>query len=435
MNSERSELGITSGDDTPVIVRGTAVYSRGELRDRSDALAERLRREGIGRVLVRSDDPLLLLAAIDASTRVAADLWVAHTSLPDAAVAEVVERHGVQLSLDDTGGEARTSAESSPGGGHVYMMTSGTTGRPKIAAHTLESIARRARTVADLPQNRGGRWLLTYQPTGFAGIQVQLTAALSKGLIVVPEQRSPRGFYEAASQHSVERISATPTFFRSFLMVARPGTPRLRQITLGGEAADQVTLDRLRAAYPEARITHMYASTEAGVVFAVHDGREGFPSAWLDQTVRGVELRVRDGLLQIRTPGLMQGYLGDTPQPLLEGGWLQTADVCEITEDRVKVLGRQDSTINVAGAKVYPQAVERFLLGLPGVLEARVFGVPSPISGQLVAAEVVLERGLDEAQTRAEVLAACRKHLAGYQVPRSLKLVDAVEVRASSKKG
>jgi acyl-coenzyme A synthetase/AMP-(fatty) acid ligase len=435
MISERGGLDLTPGDDTPLMVRGVTVYSRGELRARADALTERLRSEAIGRLLVQSDDPLLLLSAIDASTRLAADLWVAHTNLPDDVIAEVSERHGVQLVLDDAGHRALASAGGSAGGGHLYMMTSGTTGRPKIAAHTFESIARRARSVADLPQNRGGRWLLTYQPTGFAGIQVQLTAALSNGLLVVPEQRNPRGFYLAACQHGVEQISATPTFFRSFLMVAAPGTPRLRQITLGGEAADQVTLDRLGAAYPAARITHMYASTEAGVVFAVHDGREGFPRAWLEQTVQGVELRVRDGLLQIRTPSQMQGYLGDTPQPLLEGGWLQTADACEITEDRVRVLGRQDSTINVAGSKVYPLAVERFLLGLPGVLEARVFGVANPMSGQLVAAELVLEPGRDEAQTRAEVLAACRKHLAGYQVPRSLKLVDAVEVRPSSKKG
>ena len=139
---------------------------------------------------------------------------------------------------------------------------------------------------------------------------------------MVPEQRTPAGFYEAARRHRVTQISATPTFWRSFLMVPSPGRSQLRQITLGGEAADQATLDRLKAAFPEARITHIYASTEAGVVYAVHDGREGFPSAWLEQPGQGVELRIRDGFLQIKTANAMRGYVTESAQPLLDDGWL-----------------------------------------------------------------------------------------------------------------
>jgi acyl-coenzyme A synthetase/AMP-(fatty) acid ligase len=315
------------------------------------------------------------------------------------------------------------------------MMTSGTTGRPKVAVHTLEALVSRAKAGAAAAANRESKWLLTYQPTGFAGVQVQLTAVLWRGVIVVPADRTPVGFYEAAVQHGVTQISATPTFWRAFLMVAKPGALDLRQITLGGEATDQSTLDRLKKAFPRARITHIYASTEAGVVFAVHDGIEGFPSAWLEQPIQGVEVRIRDGFLQIKTPNMMRGYLTEAAQPLLEDGWLGTADRCEIVGERVRVLGRQDSTINVGGSKVYPLAVETFLLKLPGVVEARVFGVRNPISGFLVGAEVVLEQGRDPEASKVEILAACREGLAGYQVPRVFKIVDAIAVQASGKKG
>jgi acyl-coenzyme A synthetase/AMP-(fatty) acid ligase len=315
------------------------------------------------------------------------------------------------------------------------MMTSGTTGRPKIATHTLETLLARVRAAARLPANRNGRWLLTYQHTGFAGVQVLLTAAMSGGLIVVPEQRSPAGFVEAARRWGVTQISGTPTFWRSLLMASRPGELALRQITLGGEAADQPTLDRIKAAFPEARITHTYASTEAGVVYAVHDGREGFPASWLEQDGQGVQLRIRDGFLQIKTANAMRAYLEGAAQPLLEDGWLATADRAEIVGDRVRVVGRDDSTINVGGSKVYPLAVESFLLKQPGVLEARVYGAPNPISGFLVAADVVLAGDVDAQTARRDILAACREGLPGYQVPRVFRVVDAIDVRASGKKG
>jgi len=69
---------------------------------------------------------------------------------------------------------------------------------------------------------------------------------------------------------------------------ADKGLP-VRQITIGGEAVDQVTLDQLRAAFPGARISQIYASTEAGALFAVRDGRAGFPAAGSVERRAGAE--------------------------------------------------------------------------------------------------------------------------------------------------
>ena len=253
---------------------------------------------------------------------------------------------------------------------------------------------------------------------------------------MVPETRTPGGFFEAASRANATQISGTPTFWRSFLLVAPPGSlPYLWQITLGGEAVDQPTLDRLRTSFPESRITHIYASTEAGVVFSVHDGLEGFPSEWLIHPTQGVALRVRNGVLEVKTPRCMQGYATDIAQPCTEDGWLSTGDLVEVAGDRVRFRGRHDSIINVGGAKVYPQAVEGFLLGLDGVREARIHGIPNPISGFLVGAEIVLTPGLDPEASRIRILTQCREGLPPYQVPRILKIVDSIQVHDSGKKG
>ncbi len=427
-------LELEHGDGAPIVATGAALVTRDQLRGYADALLAELRSRNIERALVLSDDPLDILRAVDACDRAGADLWIAHTNTPPQFVDDTLRQFGIGYLIGRLD-EARDGATGNPPAARIHMMTSGTTGRPKVAAHSLKSLLSRVRGAASFPANREGKWLLTYQPTGFAGVQVILTALLSRGLIVVPEQRTPAGFYEAALRHAVTQISATPTFWRSLLMVAEPGALKLRQITLGGEAADQATLDRLKAAFPEARITHIYASTEAGVVYAVHDGREGFPSAWLEQPSQGIELRIRDGFLQIKTANAMRGYVTESEQPLLGDGWLATADRCEIKGDRVYVIGRQDSTINVGGSKVYPLAVETFLLALPGVAEARVFGVKNPVSGALVAADVVLAPGQDKDEAKTRILTACREGLAGYQVPRILKIVDSIQVGASGKKG
>ncbi|OYW86668.1 MAG: hypothetical protein B7Z22_06225 [Hyphomonas sp. 32-62-5] len=253
-------------------------------------------------------------------------------------------------------------------------------------------------------------------------------------MLITPSERTMSGFYHVTRHWNGSHISGTPTFWRSFLMVADPTQLSLQQITLGGEAADQPTLDRIRKAFPDTRVTHTYASTEAGVVYAVHDGLEGFPAAWLEAAPSGVSLRIKDGFLQIKTPNMMTGYLSAASQPLLDDGWLATADLVELAGDRVKVLGRDDNTINVGGSKVYPLPVEALILKQDGVVEARVYGQPNPVTGALVAADVVLEAGADEKAARKAILIACREALPAYSVPRSLNFVDKIAVSAAAKK-
>lgn len=431
-------LSLSDDPDLPLVwhAQGSEAQfvSRGAVREEADRLISQMTARGVTRALVRSDDPAVLLRAIDGCSRAGVDLFIAHTNLPGAMVEQLADEEGIGVVLGDLA--VWREGASAPARGCIYMMTSGTTGRPKIASHTLNGLLSRVRATASLPVNRGGSWLLTYQATGFAGLQVALTACQAHGVIVAPAQRNPAAFYEAARLSRATHISGTATFWRAFLMVAKPGELSLRQITLGGEAADQSTLDRLKAMFPEARITHTYASTEAGVVYAVHDGREGFPAAWLETPPSpAVRLRIVDGFLQIMSPNTMQGYLGRTAQPLLSDGWLATADRVEIVGDRVRVIGRDDSTINVGGSKVYPLKVETFLLGLPGVAEARVFGLPNPISGFLVAADIVPLAGAEPGQLRRDLMAACRDGLAAYEVPRQLKIVDQIAVLSSGKKG
>jgi acyl-coenzyme A synthetase/AMP-(fatty) acid ligase len=413
------------------IVYGDKKYTREALLELSLQMAESLARKPGSICLMHTDNPAEIIAAIDACIRSDAHLMIAHTTLPQGVFDDLVEKFRPEMiveagSLICLPGSVRDTREQS-----IFIMTSGTTGQPKIAAHHLDRLLASVRVPL---HGRSHNWMLTYQPTGFAGLQVSLAAILSGARLFAPDKRTPSSFLSTARDHSVTHVSGTPTFWRSFLISGAQGL-EFEQVTLGGEAVDQLILDRLQSAFPRARISHTYASTEAGMVFAVHDGREGFPREWLNQSIDGIELKIVDHHLHIRSHRKMRKYENLDHQPFEDQEWLVTRDLCEIKGDRVCIIGREDSVINVAGSKVYPAEIEAFLLQQPGVAEARVFAVQNPISGALVGAEVVADSTSQDDDLRIRLIAACREGLAGFKIPRMLRIVDHISINPSLKKG
>jgi acyl-CoA synthetase (AMP-forming)/AMP-acid ligase II len=197
------------------------------------------------------------------------------------------------------------------------------------------------------------------------------------------------------------------------------------RITLGGEAADGPLLDQARATFPAARITQVYATTELGEVFRVADGRPGFPATWLGKALPGgVRLSTRrDGELLV--------------QLSRDSAEIGTGDLVERRGDRYEFTGRRSDVIVVGGAKVLPGRVEEVLRGVPGVAEARVYGLPSGITGELVAAEIVLSDPPPQGSTpdgvRSTALTACRAALEHHGVPRILDIVKRIATTAAGK--
>ena len=323
----------------------------------------------------------------------------------------------------------------------LILFTSGTSGRPKPAVHTWQSLA--AGINRDSKYHRR-RWFSAYDPTSYAGLQGWLQALLTAGSWCVPPSNDPTAVAELFEQEQVEFASATPSFWRLFLLGAGHNDGKdlaLVQITLGGEAVDQDLLDRLHAAFPHARLTHIYASTEMGVCFSVRDGKAGFPADYLSDRSLPCQLRIAsDGELEIRSKRAMLGYFTEpddarrvdtqtaTPDP-----WFATGDLVERRGDRVYFVGRKSETINVGGRKVYPADVEQLIRAVPGVRQVRVFGMPSSITGQIVSAEVEPMADVDRADLQRRIFDACRQHLARHQLPRSIAFCGPLQLNASGK--
>ena len=160
---------------------------------------------------------------------------------------------------------------------------------------------------------------------------------------------------------------------------------------LSGEIADQAVLDNLRSAYPTATVGHAFASTEAGVAFDVNDGLAGFPADYVPGPKNGIEMKVEDGTLRIRSGRNAQRYLGDAPASLASAdGYVDTGDLVELYEGRYYFRGRKSGVINVGGLKVHPEEVEAVLNADIRVRMSLVRARRNPITGAIVIAEVVL---------------------------------------------
>ncbi len=387
----------------------------------------------------------------------AAVLSIAHDLRFLLALASIVEEYPLQLVLGRDA-DARSQAEAylaldailhpdgkfewcaqrpvpAPGEAGVLLFTSGTTGRAKLVHHSWDALIEGVFS-RSLEKNRGARWLVTYQPHSFAALQVVLSAVLSGSSLVMPERRDPNAYIEAMADHAPTHISATPTFWRAFLLAAAGRTfPSIQQVSIGGEVVDQATLDRLKTAFPLARLSHIYASSEAGSVFSVHDGAAGFPIEWLAREIHGgIRLRIRNGALEILTRRRMRAYASGHPSPVSDDGWVISGDLVEQRGDRVVFCGRTDRIVNVGGLKVSPDEIESFLLTHPDVREAQVYSIPSPLMGQLVGARVVLDPESDQVSVLADVRGYCVANLPPHKRPRSIECVAHVAVSESGKK-
>jgi acyl-coenzyme A synthetase/AMP-(fatty) acid ligase len=312
------------------------------------------------------------------------------------------------------------------------LFTSGTTGRPKMVCHTLASLT--GPLDDGLQVMRGAVWSTFYDVRRYGGLQILLRALLGGGSMVLSGENEPVGdFLLRAGKRGVTHISGTPSHWRRALMSPAANRIAPRYVRLSGEVADQAILDRLKQAYPQSDVAHAFASTEAGVAFDVRDGLAGFPASYVDQPGAKAELRVVDGTLRIRSARTASRYLGDGASLGSEQGFVDTGDMVERVGGRYYFVGRREGVINVGGQKVHPEEVEAVINRHPGVQMARVHARKSPITGAVVAAEIVLRDGARLEDVREGILQACREALPAHKVPVSLRAVPSLSVGPAGK--
>jgi acyl-coenzyme A synthetase/AMP-(fatty) acid ligase len=317
------------------------------------------------------------------------------------------------------------------------LFTSGTSGVPKLVLHSLASLTAPLRNG---PGANNAVWSTFYDIRRYGGLQILLRALIGGGSLVLSEADEPvAAFLTRLGQAGATHVSGTPSHWRRALMSGASARMAPAYIRLSGETAGQDILDRLRTAYPQARIGHVFASTEAGVALSVDDGACGFPLAALDSEPPYPTLRIENGTLRVRSDAMASRYLGQPARTLAcADGFIDTGDMVEYRNDRYVFIGRREGVVNVGGQKVHPEEVEAMINQHPGVAMSRVWARPSPITGAVIAADVVLTscpagEPPDFPLIRDEILATCRRTLAPHKVPVRLTEVAQIPVMTSGK--
>ena len=294
------------------------------------------------------------------------------------------------------------------------VYTSGTTGAPKPVHHSLQSLTRTVRStgVSDLV------WGLLYDPLRMAGLQVLLQCLNSSSSLVVPSLELPvADKVRFMVREGVSALSATPTLWRLISQVPDTSDWNLRQVTLGGEIADQRILDVLAARFPQSRVSHIFASTETGAAFSVTDGLAGFPIDYLSEPPRGIQLLVKDDRLWVRNT---QSSEADS------FGYVDTGDVVEIVGRRVYFKGRASGVVNIGGTNIWPEEVETLIRTHPDVSDAVVYAVPNPLVGNLLIATVVPKVPEHAESLKKNLRHWIRERAAGTMVPAKVAVVTSL---------
>jgi acyl-coenzyme A synthetase/AMP-(fatty) acid ligase len=452
--SIRDRLGNAPEGSERFLWGATATVSLGHLLN-GTSLGGRLADFAGRSVLVATQEQFAAALALIELDGIARRLIVCTPDLASEHLPAIVAKAGVDAIVSDCDTESRVQnlafrIRTSASEFHIpnstfpiptewVLLTSGTTGAPKMLVHTFASLT--APIGGPLGQDAGVVWGTFYDIRRYGGLQIFLRAILGRGSFVLSGAGESIGDYLVRlGAHGATHVSGTPSHWRRALMSPNARAIAPRYIRLSGEIADQAILNALHSFYPRASIGHAFASTEAGVGFEVNDGLEGFPAS-LVGAPGDVQITVTDGSLRIRSGRNAVRYVGEEPSTLTDDeGFVDTGDMVERRGDRYYFLGRRSGIINVGGLKVYPEEVEAAINRHPAVRMSVVRSRKSPITGALVAADVVLKREPDRGGAgdgtvdfKREILQICHDNLAPHKIPATIRFVAALDLAAAGK--
>ena len=301
----------------------------------------------------------------------------------------------------------------------ITIFTSGTTGQPKKVVHSIETLTRSVRFGDKYKEQV---WAYAYNPTHMAGLQVFFQAFENQNTLVNVFNMQRSEVYQKIAEYQITHISATPTFYR-LLLPFEDSYLSVQRVTLGGEKSDNHLYENIRKIFPNAKINNVYASTEAGSLFAAKGDCFQIPVKIRDK------FKVVDGELLIH-----RSLLGKSDSFEFDGDYYHSGDLIEWVnkeEGIFKFKSRKNELINVGGNKVNPEEVEASINAIEGVRQSLVYGKANSIIGNVLIAEVQLEEG--STLSDLDIRRSLKEQLQDFKIPRKIQFVDAFSLTRTGK--
>ncbi|OBJ49643.1 acyl-CoA ligase FadD12 [Mycobacterium asiaticum] len=463
--------------DRPALIDELGTLTWRELDERINALATALQKLPTGQpkvIGIMCRNHRGFVESLVASNRIGSDVVLLNTSFAGPAMADVVNREGVDAVIYDeeftaTVDRAMTDRpnatrilawtdephdltvekliaehagqrpERTGNKGKMILLTSGTTGSPKGAKQSGGGAGLGTlKAILDRTPWRTEETVVIVAPMFHAWGFSQLIFAASMACTIVTRRKfDPEATLELIDRHQATGLAVVPVMFDRIMELPEEVLNRYNGRTLRFAAASG---SRMR---PDVVIAFMdrfgdviynnYNATEAGMIAtATPEDLRAAPDT-AGRPAGGTEVRILDsdfnelptgevGTIYVHNDTQFDGYTSGKTKDF-HAGFMSSGDVGYLDENgRLFVVGRDDEMIVSGGENIYPIEVEKTLASHPEVAEASVIGVDDEQYGQRLAAFVVLEPG---ASANEETLKQhVRENLANYKVPRSITVLD-----------
>jgi long-chain acyl-CoA synthetase len=331
----------------------------------------------------------------------------------------------------------------------AIIYTSGSMGVPKGVTFLHGNIDAAVDPIAEYLEHTERDIILSILPLASSYGLLQILVPFWTGGRVVLEKGMayPYEFIQRIKQEHVTGFAGNPTLYAILLQlggIENEDLSTLRYITNAAAALPVTFAPRLRKMFPTAKLFLMHGLTECLRTSYLPPAEVLTRTSSIGTGMRNVELWIQDangrrlgcgetGELMVHGPTVMQGYWNNpegTSQALVRGKtpWdntLRTNDLFRLDSDGYfHFVARSDELIKSRGEKVSPVEVEDVLYNMEEVLEVRVLGVPDPVLGFAVKAEIVVKEG--HILSAQQVKAYCRRHLEDFKVPQLIEFVGAI---------
>lgn len=331
----------------------------------------------------------------------------------------------------------------------ALIYTSGTTGAPKGVMLTHANYIWDTRTLVHAVHVSPDYRFLCVLPLFHVNAQVTsiLTPLFVGGDTVLMTRFNPFDILPMLEKYRCTIMSAVPTIYAMLCRipnVEQYDLDSVRYLVTGAAPLLEETYKAVQRVLKKPLLSG-YGLTEATCGSAVAYYRH--PVKWdsVGFVIPYTSMRIIDeqgkdvaqgevGQVLLGGPTIMKGYYKnpEATAEVLKGGWLYTGDLGRLDEEGyLYIVGRIKDMIIRGGQNVYPEEIENVLLGLPGVEEACVIGVPDPEWGQEILALVKPADGAD--LTEQQVADHCRERLAPYKRPRIIRFAESFPKTATGK--
>lgn len=337
------------------------------------------------------------------------------------------------------------------------LYTSGTTSRPKgvLVNHTsLVTALLSNALVTRMSWGQSPPTMLVVLPMFHVTALNTLcmpTLLMGGTLLLVGMQFDPARSLDAMEQHRATHTMMLPMMHRACVAEQASRARDLTSVTTAIYAMAPMPAELLAAVdelYPSADVILGSGQTEVlpATVMQWPEHRHSAPDSWGPQAP-SVLTRTMDptgavqgpgetGEIVYRAPNVCAGYWNNPSanEAAFAGGWFHSGDVGHLDEEGVVwFTDRLKDIIKSGGENVSSVQVETVMLGTPGVAECSVVGVPDEHWGEAVCAVVVPDGSVSEDRLEREIIARAKDVLAGYQVPKQVRIASEMPKTATGK--